>query len=361
MDYTKRPKYHYKPQKGWINDPNGLVYFKGYYHIFYQHQPNREDPHGQAHWGHARTKDFLEWEEMPTALYPDMPYDQNSCWSGTSIIKDGVLYIFYTAVPEMNLAYPEYISIAYSTDGILFEKYRNNPIITEYPADGGPDFRDPAVTYINGKYYCVIASGNRELKKARLLLYESNDLFHWNYIRVMTEWDDGKCAECPSFLPMNDGVLLTTSVCNLDGSFFFSSMYGRFANNSFTPEICGTIDRGPDQYAGQIFRDHKGRYILISWIPGLYYDHMTVGCLSIPKEITVKNGKIYSYPVEEVRHLLTDSDPAFERTADGFVVARTDREPLVYRGEITELKLLRDEYVLEIFINGGEENYTVLL
>ena len=77
MDYGRKLKAHYKPQKGWINDPNGLVYFKGDYHIFYQHAPDFEVPWKEPmHWGHARTKDFLQWEELPIALYPDREYDK---------------------------------------------------------------------------------------------------------------------------------------------------------------------------------------------------------------------------------------------------------------------------------------------
>ena len=72
MDYLQKLKYHYRPSKGWVNDPNGLVYFQGYYHVFYQHAPDYETPWKQPmHWGHARTKDFLKWEELPVALFPD--------------------------------------------------------------------------------------------------------------------------------------------------------------------------------------------------------------------------------------------------------------------------------------------------
>ena len=98
MDYSRRPQYHYRPKKGWVNDPNGLVYFDGYYHVFYQHAPDFEIPWQQPmHWGHARTKDFLHWEELPIALFPDTVYDDNTCASGTAIVKDGMLYLFYSS------------------------------------------------------------------------------------------------------------------------------------------------------------------------------------------------------------------------------------------------------------------------
>ena len=83
--------------------------------------------------------------------------------------------------------------------------------------------------------------------------------------------------------------------------------------------------------------------------------------MTCPREMTLRDGKVYGYPVEEVRHLLVDSDPSVRMTESGFVVERTGREPVVYEGEISDIKILRDEYMLEVFVNGGEEIYTILL
>ena len=99
MEYMQRLQCHYRPRKGWVNDPNGLICFDGYYHLFYQHAPDHEVPWNQPmHWGHARTRDFLTWEELPVALYPDRDYDRDGCWSGTAIEKDGMLYLFYASI-----------------------------------------------------------------------------------------------------------------------------------------------------------------------------------------------------------------------------------------------------------------------
>ena len=366
MDYSKPLAYHYKPKKGWVNDPNGLVYFNGYYHVFYQHSPNYEVPWKEPmHWGHARTKDFLTWEELPIALYPDMPYDRDGCWSGTAIVKDDRLYVFYASVlkSEDGNTRAETVSVAYSDDGVHFEKYAHNPVIRHYPPEGGSDFRDPAVAYANGQYYCVMATGNPQDKAARLLLYRSEDLLTWTYHGVMCEWEQCKYAECPSFIPNGTNSLLANSVCTFH-SHYFSVKYGTFDGNTFTPAVTDEVDKGPDQYAGQVFADHLGRRLLISWIPGWRYQgyaEKDVGCMSVPREFTLKDGKVYAYPVAELQHLLKDEDPAVQRTADGFTVQRTGRDPLVYRGEITDLKILRDEYIAEIFVNGGKEVYSVLL
>ena len=362
MDYTKKLKYHYTTEKGWVNDPNGLVWFDGYYHIFYQHSPNYEKPwHEPMHWGHARTKDFIEWEELPVALYPDKPYDNEGCWSGTAIVKDDTLYLFYASVTDDKF---QTVSVAYSKDGINFEKYENNPVIAHYPEDGGPDFRDPAVAYIDGKYYCVMATGHPESKKGRLLIYESDDLLCWKYNGIMAEWDNAMYNECPSFMLSGDKALLSASVCPYDISHYFSVMYGEFKDGVFRTEIKGQVDKGPDQYAGQIFKDHKGRCILMTWIPGWSYNGYAskdVGCMSVPRQIFTENGKVYGYPVEEVQHLLKDSDPAVSVNENGFTIERTNRDSVVYNGKITDLKIIRDEYILEVFVNGGEIIYSVLL
>ncbi len=368
MNYHVDLQYHYKPHRGWMNDPNGLVFYKGYYHAFYQHAPHAEDPRLEAmHWGHARTKDFLHWEELPVALAPSMHCDANGCWSGTALVKDDILYLFYASIRvEAGNPMPiQTVSVAWSSDGIHFEKYEQNPVIACAPSDGGADFRDPAVTYLNGRYYCVMATGHKESHTARLLLYKSDDLLHWEYEGILCEWANSIYAECPSIMPCGDKCLLTVSVCRTEDDRSFSVMYGDFSGKGFMIEHVGVVDRGPDQYAGQVFADPQGRNILFTWIPGWKYmeqfANKNIGCLSLPRELILKNDKIYGYPVEEVRHLLRDSDPVLMRTEDGFIIRREGREPVVYRGEITDLKLLRDEYILEVFVNGGEKIYTVLL
>lgn len=367
MDCFQKLSYHYRPKKGWINDPNGLVYFKGYYHIFYQHAPDFEIPWKQPmHWGHARTKDFLNWEELPVALYPDKAYDERGCWSGTAIVKDDCLYLLYASIckPDADKNNSQRVSVAYSKDGINFEKYAGNPVINCYPDDGGPDFRDPAVCRVGDRFYCVMATGNPETEKGRLLLYRSEDLFSWDYVGIMSEWDKCRYTECPSFMSAGDKFMLTASVCPLNSRHYFSIMYGSFDGEKFNIEHTAEVDKGPDQYAGQVFQDPFGRNILISWLPGWSYQGFAekdIGCMSVPREIKLVGKKITAYPVEEVRHLLTDTDPSVRRTEKGFVIEREGREPVVYEGEIRDLKILRDGYIVEVYVNGGEEIYTALL
>lgn len=366
MDYLPNTlKYHFRPKKGWINDPNGLVYHKGYYHVFCQHCPDYSVFGKQpVHWAHARTKDFLHWEELPIALFPDRDYDRGGCWSGTAIVKDDVLYLFYASVRDLT-GNGQAVSVAYSTDGIRFEKCGENPVIATWPADGGSNFRDPAVCRVGDEFYCVMATGHEETATGRLLLYKSRDLFSWHYCGVMSEWSDCRFTECPSLVPAENGkMLLTASVCPLHADHYFRVMYGDFADGKFMPEIVSEIDKGPDQYAGQVFYDRKGRNLLISWIPGWSYGgykEWDIGCLSVPREIYYRDGKLLCHPADEVRHRFTTDDPALRRTEKGFVVEREGREPLIYDGEIRDILILRDSYIMEIFVNEGESVFSVLL
>ena len=365
MDYQQPFRYHYRPAHGWINDPNGLVYFDGWYHVFYQHAPHFDIPWQEPmHWGHARTKDFLHWEELPLALAPDMPYDKDGCYSGTATVKGGILYLFYASIEKVEKETRQTVSVAYSSDGVHFEKYAKNPVIDRYPEDGCPDFRDPALMQRDGKYYCVMASGHVETKKARLLLYESEDLFSWRYAGILSEWENGKYAECPSFLSDGDKCILAASVCPLGARHWFSLMRGAFDGARFTPEISASPDKGPDGYAGQAFTDARGRHLLVSWIPGWAYCNdpvRNVGCFSVPREILVRDGRVLLTPAEEVAHLFGESDPAVHLTEWGFEIPRAGRESVVHRGDVRKLQILRDGCILEVFVNGGETVYSVLL
>ena len=180
----------------------------------------------------------------------------------------------------------------------------------------------------------------------------------------MSQWPDCRYTECPSFVDCGELCLLTASVCPHGKPHYFSVMYGEFKDGRFDARYISEVDKGPDQYAGQVFKDSRGRCIMISWVPGWKYRgyaEKDVGCMSVPRELKLEGGRITAYPIEEVRHLLRDEDESVKRTEDGFIIERTGRDPVVYRGEVREIKILRDGYLVEVFVNGGEEVYTALL
>lgn len=130
-----RQNYHFMAQTGWINDPNGLIYYKGRYHLFFQYNPY----YGfwdYMHWGHAVSEDLVHWEYLPLALAPSESYDDHmrgGCFSGSAIEHDGKLFLMYTGTKNDGNGFEQSQCIAYSEDGIHFEKYEGNPVITAPP------------------------------------------------------------------------------------------------------------------------------------------------------------------------------------------------------------------------------------
>lgn len=120
-----RPNYHFSTPIGWLNDPNGFIYFRGEYHLFYQFYPYKAQ-WGSMHWGHVKSKDLVTWEELPTALSPSEWYDDHGdggCFSGTTIEKDGNLFAFYTGTSFQDGEFVQTQCLATSGDGINFKKY----------------------------------------------------------------------------------------------------------------------------------------------------------------------------------------------------------------------------------------------
>ena len=127
INLKHRHAFHLMPEIGWMNDPNGFTFYKGYYHLFFQFYPY-ETKWGPMHWGHARSKDLFIWEHLPVALAPDLP-NEDGCFSGGSVVIEEKLCLMYTAHYHQSFQKQEQ-SFAISTDGIHFEKGSGKPIIT---------------------------------------------------------------------------------------------------------------------------------------------------------------------------------------------------------------------------------------
>lgn len=160
----KRQWYHFMPECGWMNDPNGLVFFKGKYHLFYQHYPY--GPYWSAmHWGHAVSTDLLHWEYLPIALAPSEPYDdyqKGGIYSGGAVVgDDGKLYLFYTGTLVKEGKVIKSQCVAFSEDGVNFEKFIGNPVVP--PTDLVES--DPKVWKYKDKWYMIV--GGELDKKGR--------------------------------------------------------------------------------------------------------------------------------------------------------------------------------------------------
>ena len=316
-----RQHYHFMAQTGWLNDPNGLIFYKGKYHFFFQHNPY----YGfwdYMHWGHAVSDDLLHWEYLPLALAPSEAYDDHlrgGCFSGSSIVYEDKLFLMYTAATNAGKGFEQTQCIAYSDDGIHFEKYEGNPVITA--PDGVPpcQFRDPKVWKHEDTFYMVCGASRDN--KAQALLYKSTDMVHWEYVNVLAEsrgeW--GYMWECPDFYPLGDQYVLMFSpmgagertVVYLTGDFDYST-------GKFDYHTSGEIDWGFDYYAPQSFMAPDGRRLIVGWanawdwMPfwkdwGPAYKEGWCGSFNLTREVRMSdNGTLQFVPVKELERIRTN-------------------------------------------------------
>lgn len=313
-----RQNYHFMGQTGWINDPNGLIFYKGKYHVFYQHNPY-DGFWDFMHWGHAVSEDLIHWEYLPIALAPSEVYDEHKrggCFSGSAIEHDGKLFLMYTGCTNNGNGFEQTQCIAYSEDGIHFEKYPGNPVLTA--PEGVPKhfFRDPKVWKHDGKYYMVCGASRNHLAQA--LLYVSEDMLHWQFVNVLAEsrgeW--GYMWECPDFFPLGDKYVLLVSPMGV-GERTCVYMVGDFSyeTGKFVYDTCGEADWGFDYYAPQSFLDGKGRRLLIGWanawdwMPfwkdwGPTYQEGWCGSFAVPRQVKMNPDHTLRFePVEELQLL----------------------------------------------------------
>ena len=371
-----RQRYHFMAQTGWLNDPNGLIYFRGKYHFFFQHNPYNGF-WDSMHWGHAVSDDMLHWEYLPLALAPSEPYDNHQrggCFSGSAIEHDGKLFLMFTGTANEGKGFEQTQCIAYSEDGIHFEKYEGNPVLTAPEGIPTDQFRDPKVWKHEDTYYMVCAASRDNNGQA--LLYRSQDMFHWTCFNVLAEsrgkW--GYMWECPDFFPMGDKYVLTFSPMRVGGH---TSVYlvGDFdyGTGKFHYHISGEIDWGLDFYAPQSFLAPDGRRIIVGWANGWEwmplwkdwgptYKEGWCGSFNIPREVRMlEDGTLQFLPIAEVETLR--ENPIQK---DVLVVTEKETELTAGDGVCFELKLKidlakTDADKLELDLRCGEGRKTVCL
>lgn len=301
-----RPQFHFTSRKGWINDPNGLVYFKGEYHLFFQHDP-ADTAGAHKFWGHAVSKDLVHWKELPEAIEPDALGD---IWSGSAVVDPlntahlgaGALICMYTAAGGTNDAskgQPFTQCLSYSLDGRTFTKFVGNPVLGHI--EGGN--RDPKVVWYEPAKRWILAlylDGNR------YGLFSSQNLRSWTQLQTV---EMPNASECPDFfeLPLDGDAKHRKWV------FWGASGYyriGSFDGRTFKPETDSIRSNfGNTSYAAQtFFNDPKGRRVQIGWFNGSVFP----GCgwnqqLGFPTELrlvsTPSGPRLTFQPVDEIRKL----------------------------------------------------------
>lgn len=322
-----RPEYHFLPPANWLNDPNGLIEWRGQYHLFYQYNPYKP-VHDRIHWGHAVSNDLVYWQGLPEALEPTPGGpDADGCWSGCAVNDNGIPRIFYTGV------FPQVVCTAISTDGLhTWEKYEHNPVIPGPPAEistePSPDFRDPYVWQDGDKWYMVIGTKYQDIGGA-ILLYSSDDLGHWTYEGPLLVGDKNKTTplrsgamwECPNFLQVGDHHVLIFSVAEEMESECADSVYfpehliypvfyiGTFEHLKFSPITQGLVDYGGCFYAPLVMRDSTGRFLMWGWLREGRSAHAQLeagwsGVMSLPRVISLgPDGLLRFAPVPELQTL----------------------------------------------------------
>ena len=269
-DDPQRPVFHLMTAANWINDPNGPVFYNGYWHMFFQHNPFIAD-FGPMSWGHARSPDLVQWEHCPVALAPSPGgTDGAGCWSGSVVIHDGLPHLIYSAVSDMTLYsaaddlppsdrqripqgyYDEFIleidqetqCLATSSDNLItWDKHPANPVIPAIPTDLDLiGFRDPFLWQeSDGRWYMALGSGIKA-RGGVALLYRSPDLIDWEYLNPLyigDPYESGVNWECPNFLGLGAKHLLVVSP---HGQPIY--WLGEYADRRFTPDGRASVSIG---------------------------------------------------------------------------------------------------------------------
>lgn len=317
----ERPLFHLAARTGWMNDPNGFSEYNGIYHLFYQYYPYKPK-WGPMHWGHAVSRDFVKWEYRPAVLAPDTDADSAGCFSGSAVtLDDGRHMIMYTGViagQEPGDKDMQVQCLAFG-DGEEYVKYERNPILCAENLPGhlsSFDFRDPKINReADGTYSCVVC-GCTEDRDARILYFTSSNGTDWKFRSVLAENNGrfGTVWECPDFFELDGkAVLLCSPMEMLKDEKYYSGngtmcLIGEFdrENCRLVEESDSPIDCGIDFYATQTLLTDDGRRVMTAWMQNwdaLQNDTTGVhwfGQMILPREITLRDGKLYQQPVREI-------------------------------------------------------------
>lgn len=332
-----RPLFHFAPAFGWLNDPNGLVYKDGEYHLFYQYYPG-DSVWGPMHWGHAVSTDLLSWTHLPIALAPD---ELGMCFSGTAAVdkgdksglfggKDGLLAYYTIAAEKLpeDVDFPQSQGLAYSADnGRHWTKYSGNPVI---PNPGLQDFRDPKVFWHEpSQHWIMVVTLGQKVG-----IYRSVDAKNWQFSSSFGEGHgahDERAWECPDLFEIKVegqsesrwilivGVQREAYIAGSGTQYFVGRFDGEHFSNDNTPETVLWLDYGRDFYATQTWADipqADGRRLALGWMSCWpYANHLPTqswrSAMSIPHELTLKptdDGlRIHHAFIRELKNTLADN------------------------------------------------------
>lgn len=309
----KLASYHFYAPKGWINDPNGVIFYKDNYHIFYQYNPY------ENHWnnisiGVATSKDLLKFDDFKVALAPTKEVD--GIFSGSIIEKDDNLHLIYTKHIERNNFRKESISEAFSNDGIGFKSDFKDLVDEDtLPLFDSENFRDPFIYKEKDTYYLFIASRDKEENLGKVFVLRSKTLDNFKYYFEIGPLEVfGEMVECPAIGKIGDYYVLVYSKIKKDesGKDIHTTGYllldMDLENGDYAILKCGVMDASKDFYAPQLFKTESGELALISWFDSWDYkpfeqEHNLKSCgiFTYPRILEIENGAIIQKPYKEIQ------------------------------------------------------------
>ena len=400
MSNKWRQKIHLEPEHGWINDPNGLCYKDGKYHVFFQYTPEDADGNGKRCWGHFESVDDAKtWTYTGIAVKPDIPEDKDGVFSGSAVVEGDEIHLFYTGNVSEPGREANQIHVITKDGRTIGEK---SVILrqSDYPDSCTYDVRDPKVWIENGKWKMVLGARTND-NKGCVLLYEAENPDNWGFVKKISEDDCGYMWECPDIFSIDGHKFLSVSPQGLKHEEYrnqnvYSSGYFKLKDGQI--EGFEEFDYGFDFYAPQTFVNEYDERILIAWMGmgDAEYTNPTAQlgwqhCLTIPRKLSLTDdGHLRQWPVinHDLYGRLIENEPGREKFADlpcdivamidsdeyeiridnadirykdGVLIfelikgdigkGRDAREALI--GELKDLRIIVDTSSIEIFINGG--------
>ncbi|MFC4783982.1 glycoside hydrolase family 32 protein [Nocardioides sp. MAHUQ-72] len=303
-----RPRIHFTSETGWINDPHGLTFHAGEYHLFHQYVPDSPVWAPHCHWGHATSPDLLTWTAREVAIEPGQGDD--GIWTGSLVVDGERTRILYTSValPDLGLGRVRLATPADDT----WDEWTKGDIVVRPPEDLDLiAFRDPFVIREHSGWRMFIGAATRD-GRALALTYVSDDLTTWSYDGVaLSRSSDEKAPvwmgalwECPQIFEVDEHWVMVSSVWDDDVLHYAGYGIGdadSYRDGRFSPTDWGQLSFGGSYYAPSFFRDRDGRPCLMFWMRGVQdTDQGWASCLSVPYLLSVQDGRLVARPHPEL-------------------------------------------------------------